>query len=158
MGNAKGVKTVLDASGEALKLALLKKPYAIKPNIDELSELAGKPLDEDAQIAKMIKKLLSDGTRMVVVSMGEKGAVFAKDGKVLRARAFDVDFKSTVGAGDSMVGAICYSIANGETLERTARLGISAGCITTSKTATNLCGAREVLANEERVEILELDI
>ncbi|MBE7040270.1 MAG: 1-phosphofructokinase family hexose kinase [Ruminococcaceae bacterium] len=156
--NEKGIKTVLDASGEPLKLALLKKPYAIKPNIDELSELAGRPLNNDAQITEMIKKLLSDGTSMITVSMGEKGAFFAKDGKIVRAKAFDINFKSAVGAGDSMVGAICYSIANGETLERTARLGTSAGCITTSKPATNLCSAREVLANEERVEILEMVI
>lgn len=155
--NEKGVKTVLDASGEALKLALCKKPYAIKPNIDELSELAERPLDEE-ETKEMIEKLLSGGIRMVTVSLGEKGAIFAKDGKFLRAKTFDIDFKSAVGAGDSMVATICHSIVNDESLEKTARLAVSAGCITTSKTATNLCTADEVFANEKRVETLEMMI
>lgn len=156
--NEKGVKTVLDASGAALKAALFQKPYAIKPNIDELSELAGKTLEEDSEIAEMVNKLLSDGIKLVTVSMGADGALFANADKILRAKAFDIDFKSAVGAGDSMVGAICYSIACGQSLERTARLGISAGCITTSKIATNLCKAEEVFANEDRVKILEMTV
>ena len=156
--NAKGVKTVLDASGDALKIALLEKPYAIKPNIDELSELSGKTLTEEFEIAEVINKLLADGIKLVTVSMGAKGALFANNEKILRAKAFEIDFKSAVGAGDSMVGAICYSIASGQPLEKTAKLGISAGCITTSKIATNLCKAEEVFASEERVETLEMKV
>lgn len=156
--NKMGVKTVLDASGEALKKALAQKPYAIKPNIDELSELKGKTLVTDAEIGNVIKELLESGIGIVTVSMGADGALFANSEKLLRAKAFEVDFKSAVGAGDSMVGAICYSIANGEPLERTARLGISAGCVTTSKTGTFLCTADEVFENESRVKTMELEI
>lgn len=156
--NSLGVKAVLDASGESLKNALSKKPYAVKPNIDELSELAGKTLTSEKEIKEITDKLLADGIGMVTVSMGADGALFAKKDKLIRAKAFDVDFKSAVGAGDSMVAAICYSVANGESLEKTARLGISAGCITTSKIGTNLCSAEEVFAAEQRVETLELRI
>lgn len=158
IANSMGIKTVLDASGKALALAISKKPYAIKPNIDELSEILGKPLTDEKEIAYMIKKLISDGIGMVTVSMGEKGAMFAKEQEIICAKTFDIEFKSAVGAGDSMVGAICYSIANDLELSKTARLAVSAGCITTSKTATNLCAAEEVFENEQRVSTSEVAI
>jgi len=156
--NKKGVKTVLDASGESLLLALKKKPYAIKPNIDELSELYGKTLTKDDEICDAIKKLTNDGIGLVTVSMGADGAIFSDGKKVIRAKAFDIDFKSAVGAGDSMVGAICYSVAENIAIEKMSRLAISAGCITTSKIATNLCTAEEVFNSEDKVDISELVI
>lgn len=154
MANKKGIKTVLDASGEALKLALEKKPYAIKPNIDELSEFAGKTLTEENEIKDIMSQLNQSGISLVVASMGGAGALFSQNGKVIRGKTFDIDFKSAVGAGDSMVAAMCYSIAENLPLDRVARLCITAGCITTSKSATNLCRAQEVFSNEERVETL----
>lgn len=156
--NAKGIKTVLDASGEALKLALSEKPYAIKPNIDELSEYCGKTITDEKEILSVMKQLTDDGIGLVIVSMGADGAFFAKDGKFISAKTFKIDFKSAVGAGDSMVGAVCYGMANNIDIEKTARLGISAGCITTSKIATNLCSADEVFANEEKVVTTEMMI
>lgn len=152
--NSKGIKTILDASGEALKLAITKKPYAIKPNIDELSELAEKTLTDEKEIKDVMTKLNQSGISLIVASMGADGALFSQNGKTVYGKTFPIDFKSAVGAGDSMVGAICYSIAEKLSLEKMARLSVAAGCITTSKTATNLCTAEEVFTNEERVETL----
>ena len=152
--NLKGIKTILDASGEALYKALCEKPYAIKPNIDELSELVGKTLTEEQEIKSAMASLNKQGVNLVAVSMGADGAIFSQDNKTVRGKTFDIEFKSAVGAGDSMVGAICYSVAKKLPIERTARMSIAAGCITTSKPATNLCTAEEVFTNEERVEIL----
>jgi 1-phosphofructokinase len=152
--NAKGIKTVLDASGEALKVAIEKKPYAIKPNIDELSEFFGKNLTDKQEISDVLKELNQKGINLVVASMGAEGAMFSQNEKVLCGKTFAIEFMSAVGAGDSMVGAMCYAISQNLPLERLARLSIAAGCITTSKSATNLCTAPEVFTNEERVEIL----
>ena len=152
--NSKGIKTILDASGEALKLAITKKPYAIKPNIDELSELAEKTLTDEKEIKDVMTKLNQSGISLIVASMGADGALFSQNGKTVYGKTFPIDFKSAVGAGDSMVGAICYSIAEKLSLEKMARLSVAAGCITTSKSATNLCAAEEVFTNEERVETL----
>ena len=152
--NTKGIKTVLDASGEALKVAIEKKPYAIKPNIDELSEYFGKVLTDKQEISDVLKELNKKGVNLVVASMGAEGAYLSQNENVLFGKTFDIEFMSAVGAGDSMVGAMCYAISENLTLERMARLSIAAGCITTSKSATNLCTAMEVFTNEERVEIL----
>lgn len=152
--NAKGIKTIVDTSEEALKFAIEKKPYAIKPNIDELSEFFGKILTDKREISDALKELNKKGINLVVASMGEEGACLSQNGKVLCGKTFDIEFMSAVGAGDSMVGAMCYAISEKLPLERLARLSISAGCVTTSKSATNLCTASEVFNNEERVEIL----
>ncbi len=152
--NKKKIKTILDASGEALKIALFKKPYAIKPNIDELSELVGKELVEDSDIKSVVSDLNQQGISLVVASMGADGAMFSQNGKIVFGKCFDIDFMSAVGAGDSMVGAMCYSIAESIPLDKMVKLCVAAGCITTSKPATDLCCAEEVFKNEERVVTL----
>ena len=157
IANEKGIKTVLDASGEALEKALKEKPYAIKPNIDELSQLAGKNLTDEEDVIDQIAKLSDLGISFVTVSMGAEGAIFASRGKYIVARTFDIEFKSAVGAGDSMVGAICYCIANNIEIETAARLAVGAGCITTSKIGTNLCSAEEVLESQNKVAIMEVE-
>jgi len=149
--NEKGIKCILDTSGEALKLAISKKPYAIKPNFDELCELAGKEVCEIEEIKKLSSQILDSGVSLIAVSMGDKGAMFFNNEKIITAKTFEIEFKSAVGAGDSMVAAMCYSILTKKNLEETAKLSVAAGCITTSKSATNLCTAEEVILNMDRV-------
>ncbi len=152
--NKRGIKTILDASGKALKLAISKKPYAIKPNIDELSEFVGKKLTTEQEVKTTMNELNQNGVTIVVASMGADGAMFSREKEIIKGKTFDIDFKSAVGAGDSMVAAMCYAIAENLTLKRMAQLCIAAGCVTTSKSATNLCKAEEVFINEERVETI----
>jgi 1-phosphofructokinase len=45
-----GKKIVLDTSGEGFRQAVPAGPWLIKPNVDELSEYAGKPLDTPVAI------------------------------------------------------------------------------------------------------------
>ena len=61
---------------------------------------------------------------MVVVSMG-RGALFIDKAKAVLAHALDVEVQSTVGAGDSMVAALAYSIGNGLDYESMIRLAVA---------------------------------
>ena len=120
---AKGCKVILDTSGEALRLGLAAGPDVIKPNIDELSELVGKPLKGIGQVLVSARALLNDKTQLIVVSMGGDGAMFVRDHEALIARPPKVDVKSTVGAGDAMVAGMVAGFCQNLPLGECASLG-----------------------------------
>jgi 1-phosphofructokinase len=131
-----GMKTILDADGELLEEGIKAGPYLIKPNIHELEKLYNKKLDNIESILEVSIELFKYGIKKIVVSLGEAGAIFIETNKVLLAEGLKVEVGSTVGAGDSMVAALAYSIEQSYNLEDTVILSVatSAANVTTSGT------------------------
>lgn len=121
-----GATAVLDADGELLQHGVKAGPKIIKPNIDELERFAGRKLDGQAQIIEVAKKFIEYGTDLVAVSLGKEGALFVTQDKTYKASGLKVDVKGTVGAGDSMLGAICYGVDKKLPFEEIIRLSIGA--------------------------------
>lgn len=123
---------VLDASGEGLRHAISAAPFAIKPNIAELQELVGDPLNDQAAIGRAARKLVDCGIHTVVVSMGAQGAIFVEANEAILARPPRVEVKSTVGAGDAMVAGLITAKLRNLSLSECARLStaFSAGAVT----------------------------
>ncbi|GHV35167.1 tagatose-6-phosphate kinase [Clostridia bacterium] len=113
---AQGATVLVDADGEALRLALEAPPDIMKPNLRELTELGMTP-----------EQLIGRGVKLVVVSMGADGARFvAKDTDFHVPAEKIAGVFSPVGAGDALVGALCYALDTGLTLEEAAKLAIKA--------------------------------
>ncbi|MNW27647.1 Tagatose-6-phosphate kinase [compost metagenome] len=153
LAKSKGVKTILDADGEAFKQGLKAIPFAVKPNIHELEQLVGKPLDSDEAVIQACQSLLEQGIEWVVVSMGGDGSILVSADEVIRARPFPIVPQSTVGAGDSMVAAISACLLHNRSLLMTARWATAAGSITASKPGTEVCTLAEVESHLEAVDI-----
>jgi len=70
---------------------------------------------------------------MVALSLGAAGALFVTAVDALYFPALQVDVKSTVGAGDSMVGALIFAIAKNMPLREAAAwaMAAAAGAVTT---------------------------
>lgn len=113
MLKARGCTVVLDTSGEGLTRAIEAGPDVIKPNILELTELVGHPLDGDAAIVAAAGELRRRGIELVAVSMGGKGAIFVDGGGAVHAQPPKVTIKSTVGAGDAMVAGTVHGTLQG---------------------------------------------
>ncbi|WP_199620245.1 1-phosphofructokinase [Paenibacillus alkalitolerans] len=156
IGRAKGIPTVLDADGEALKHGIEAVPYAVKPNIHELELLFGRTFSTDEQIVSAARELIAKGIQYVNVSMGGKGSILVHESGAIRAKPFPITPLSTVGAGDSMVAAMVYCILHHKPLEETARWCSAAGTITASKPGTEVCSLEEVLAKLELVQITRI--
>ena len=118
----RGRSVVLDTSGEALARAIEVAPNMIKPNIDELAELLGHPLDDEPAIVAAARSLHKRGIEWVVVSMGGKGAIFVTADAAVHAVPPRVPIKSTVGAGDAMVAGIVHARLQNLGIEECARL------------------------------------
>lgn len=139
MANKRGVKTILDASGELLKQGLEAKPFLIKPNVDELEYTFRKKLRRVEDIVCTAREIISWGVEYVCISRGSKGAVFVSSSAAYMVEPLKVDVKGVQGAGDSMVAGFCYALAKGLTEVEILRYG--AACATGSliHRGTKLC-------------------
>jgi 6-phosphofructokinase 2 len=151
-----GAKAVLDADGECLKLGLKAKPFAIKPNVNELQRLFGRPLRSDAEILSAATSLNRSGVEVVLVSQGRRGLVAVTRSERYRAVPPSVKVRSTVGAGDSTVAGFVFRYAGGKPLEDCVRFATAAGTAATLAPGNQLCKLRDTqrLAGQIKIGIL----
>jgi 6-phosphofructokinase 2 len=135
----RGSKVLLDTSGPALHAALAEGVYLAKPNLGELSKLAGVPELDSHTAAEAAQTLVRDGRcQIVVISLGPQGACLVTRDTVDYVPAPAVKKRSTVGAGDSMVAGLVYGLATGLSLQETVRLGVACGTAATMNPGTEL--------------------
>lgn len=141
-------KVFLDAAKEPLKLGLEAKPDLIKPNRRELEELWGQELSF-SEVVDASQKLVEQGIEIVIVSLGAKGAILATKEQVLHAFPPQVEVYSTVGAGDSLVGAAAVGYIRGYKIRKILKFAIA------MSTATVLLPAAEVGSLAKTESLLE---
>ena len=138
----KNIRLVVDATGELLLKVLKYKPFLIKPNKQELEEVAKIELKTEKDIILAANDLKNMGAENVLVSLGEDGALLvADDGKIYKQPAFKVCAVNTVGAGDSMLAGFLAGVDNG--FDYALKLGAAAGAAT---------AALSGLATKEKIE------
>jgi len=152
-----GAEMVIDTSGPALAAALAEGVTLIKPNQNELSEFAGRPLETDADRLAACRKLIGDGrARMVALTLGEQGAMLVTRERALRAAPMQIEVASTVGAGDSFLGGLVAALAGSEPLDTAFRLAVAAGSAAVTSPGTELCSDDDVRRLMPRVAVTEL--
>ena len=133
----KGILCVVDATGWLLLNALKYSPFLIKPNKQEMEEVFGINLVNNADVIFYAKKLQKMGAKNVLVSMAGAGAVLVDEtGEVYESAAPNGKVINSVGAGDSMVAGFLVgymeclendSIAESSCYEKAFKMGLAAG-------------------------------
>jgi 1-phosphofructokinase family hexose kinase len=141
---AAGVKTFVDADGEPARLVLAAHPWLVKPNVAEAERLLGRSLTNPAEVLRGARELVRGGVEVAVISMGEEGAFCVGREAAWRIRPPEVERRSTVGSGDSLVAGIAVAVAHGDTLEEGLRLGTAAGAATAMAPGTALGTPEEI--------------
>lgn len=149
----RGAFVILDAEGELLSEGIKEKPDIIKPNKHEFELLLNKKLDSEDDIVYEAKKLINNGLKKVLISLGEKGAILVSNEMVLYGEGLKVPVKSTVGAGDSMVAALIYSMINNFDNEETIKFAVATGAASVSLEGTQACDLNQVKSLIEKVNI-----
>jgi 6-phosphofructokinase 2 len=143
IGNTKGATTVLDTSGPPLRSGILARPAVIKPNLEELSELAGTRLADVPAIVRFCRTL-QDRVRTVLVSLGAEGMILVDPEQTLHARPPTVDVQSTVGAGDCAVAGFVKGLVNKESPQDCLCRAVAAGTAATLTAGTGLCHCKDI--------------
>jgi 1-phosphofructokinase family hexose kinase len=156
IANERNVLSIVDCPADVMRGVLSAKPFMIKPNLEEFHALTGSNAHSINSVRKEARKLL-DQVRIVCVSSVEGGALLVTRETSFFGRIPNVKIKSTVGAGDSMVGAMAAQLFcnnfSGETL---LRWGLAASAATLSHSGTAMGTAREIrrLFNSTEVHLV----
>ncbi|URO01021.1 6-phosphofructokinase II [Leclercia adecarboxylata] len=140
-----GIRCIVDSSGEALSAALtLGNIELVKPNHKELSALVNRDLSQPDDVRKAAEELVKSGkARRVVVSLGPQGALAVDETGSVQVVPPPMKSQSTVGAGDSMVGAMTLKLAQGASLREMTQFGVAAGSAATINHGTRLCSLED---------------
>ena len=149
-------KVFLDTSGQPLKLALEAEPTLIKPNLRELEEIWEQELSFREAIS-VSQELIDSGIEIVVVSLGAEGALLVGDEEVWYAKAPPVEVVSTVGAGDSMVGALAVAYTRGYSLKKMLQFAVAMSIATILLAGSELGSLEEVERWMEKVEVRQME-
>jgi 6-phosphofructokinase 2 len=138
-------KVIVDTSGPFLKPAVEAGVYLIKPNLREFQELAGITSCDQATLVEAGRRLLDRyRVEVIALSMGPAGALLITREMALRANGLPIEPVSVSGAGDSFLGAMVWSLANGDSLEIALRYGVAAGSAALLNPGTELCRPEDV--------------
>ena len=154
-----GAKAVIDTSGAALAAALDEGVTLIKPNLLELTDFVGAPLEREEDRIAACRKLAADGrAEMVALTLGEQGALLVTADQVWRALPLAIETVSTVGAGDSFLGGLVGALASGKSHEDAFRVAVAAASAAVLMPGTGLCQPEDVKRLLPQVKIREIEL
>jgi 1-phosphofructokinase len=150
---SRGARTILDASGPFLAAAIPARPWAVKPNREELESLAGRPVPDAAAAVAAARDLLAEGVTWVVASLGADGAVAVGGGQAWVAEPIPVRVVNPAGAGDAVVAQIALGLERGWDLPHTLREATAAATAVVVTPGTAECDVSRLDEFRERAVI-----
>ena len=124
----KNIRIVVDATKKLLVNSLKYKPFLIKPNRQELSEIFSAEVKTREDIVKYALKLQEMGARNVLISLGGEGAMLVDEyGNQHTCGVLKEKVINTVGSGDSMVAGFIAACEKGGDYEYALKLGSACG-------------------------------
>jgi len=139
------IRFILDTSGPALHAAADEGLFLLKPNLVELSALAGVENLEMSEVDDAALAIIQQGKcEIVVVSLGPQGALLVTKTGFEHIPAPLVKKQSTVGAGDSMVAGMVWALSEEKSYREMAQIGVACGSAATMNQGTELFHVEEV--------------
>lgn len=139
-------RCIIDTSGKALVHAADEGVFLLKPNLAELSALVGVEKLEMNQVDDAALELIGRGKcEVVAVSLGSQGCLLATADGFEHIPAPTVQKLSTVGAGDSMVAGMVWSLSKGKSYREMVQMGVACGSAATMNKGTELFHKEDVM-------------
>jgi 6-phosphofructokinase 2 len=100
--------------------------------------------DEEGLIEAGRDLIANERVNIIALTLGPRGAMLITRDRVLRAEAFPIKMASVVGAGDSFLGTITWSLARGDDLRTALSFGVAGGSAALLSPGTDLCRPEDV--------------
>ena len=134
VAHAHGVSVILNpAPARSLPGALLALVDVLIPNESETALLTGLPVGDPAEAEAAATALRERGVGIVILTLGERGALLAREDGAEYFPAFEVTPVDTTAAGDAFVGSFAVALAEGRSLAEAVQWGNGAGALATTK-------------------------
>lgn len=105
------VRIAIDADGEALRACVGRRIHLLKPNLRELQQLVGSPLETLGAVEAAARDLVRQGATTVLVSLSRDGALYVDAETSIHGEARLEGVVNPVGAGDALLAG--YLAAGG---------------------------------------------
>jgi 1-phosphofructokinase family hexose kinase len=158
----KGVKTLLDADGEALSQGVEAGPTIVAPNQQEAERLLNTVLLTRSHSLAAARRIQWMGAESVVLSLGSRGAIGATavNGAIQMWEATPprVDAISPIGAGDALAAALTWSLAKGDEFPESLRWGVAAGSASAKLPGTKFATLDQTREVHEDVDLRRVEL
>lgn len=139
------VAEVLSLAREAhvpvgLDPASVHRAYALRPHLAEFSMVTPNRVEAEALLDVSIRsvaeaqqaarQMVSLGVNVAIITLGEKGLVYATSDGHGRIPAIRCDVVDWTGAGDALAAAVIYALLNQMPVDEGMRLGVAAATLT----------------------------
>lgn len=154
-----GVKSVLDTSGEPLRLGIAARPWMIKPNRAEFEALYPDAFGLSNNLDEAAQNLLMTGIAVVCITHGETGATLWTERGRWKAQPPKIDFVSAVASGDSFLAAYLWSWLysdHPESEKEALRLATGAGAANAAIIGAGFCTREAIIEMSEHVDVNEV--
>lgn len=149
-----GVRTLLNpAPVFAVPEELLCLTDICIPNETELQTLNGRQTCGLAQVEAAARALLRRGPRSVIVTLGERGALFVDGQTAEHIAAIRVTACDPTGAGDAFIGSLAVFLSEGQSLRDAARAANAAAALSVTR-----CGAQAAFPARAEVDKFIADL
>ena len=127
-----GIRCILNpAPGQPVDIRQLAGLDYFIPNESEAETITGMAVKNVADAKRCAEKLLKDGIRRVIITLGSKGSLLAGSDLNEHLPAFPVKSIDSTGAGDAFIGSFAVFLAEGvPELEAVRRANLYAGLST----------------------------
>lgn len=141
LAHKRKASVVVDTSGAALRHVMARGGATlIKPSQGEFEAATQRSYTSFAEIADMAQTLVNKGvSKIITVTLGHHGAILATKEQKLYLPAPPVKVLSASGAGDSFIGGMVHTLANGGNIDDAFKLGVACGSAAVMEKGTDLC-------------------
>jgi tagatose 6-phosphate kinase len=149
--------SIVDGSGEPLRLALASKPLVVKPNRIELAKTLDTPIESDAALRDAVKRLIALGPTWAVITQGKAGAIVSDGDRFWRIASPRVKAVNPIGSGDALAAGLASAISRGQRMPEACKLGIACGAANAITPAAGIVRPDDVAELLGQVEIEQWD-
>lgn len=151
----RGKTVITDISGNSLTEAVKERPYLIKPNREEFSQLLGYTPEEDKYVEEAVSFYGKTGIE-IILTLGKKGAVYSGRAGNFRIINPEVKAKGFSGAGDTFLAAYVYAVTNDMDIRSALQFASAASLSKVELEGTNLPDKATIENNLSRVSVFEI--
>ncbi|WP_124059342.1 hexose kinase [Vaginisenegalia massiliensis] len=140
LAQQENVKVLFDSSGQTLIDVLTgpARPFLIKPNDDEISQITGRPfnLDQLNQCKADLNIPLFADIEWLVISLGADGAFIKHRNQFYRVSIPKIEVVSPVGSGDATVAGLAWALHQAVDDDVVIKTGMTCGILNTMQAQT----------------------
>ena len=157
MARKRGVKTLLDADGDALEVGVEAKPTVVKPNQPEAERLLKTALLTRTHFLQAVERIQKMGAESVILSLGTQGAVGAFDHQMIEVIPPRVDAIAPIGAGDGLAAAFTWAMERNGDFRDALRWGVACGTASARLPGMRFASLAETEEVYQQVDVRQVD-